>query len=218
MRSRGIGWLLLGGLLAAGLGCETVPKADYLALSADYARAQQELESARAQLAAERSAKENVAAQLAKLRGQVGPGVEVGMVDGRPAIRMPASLLYRPGEASITPEGTSALRRIAGILKSQYPDAEIRVEGHTDTDPIRVRANEYKNNWELASKRANEVLIFLVSQGGIDPKQIYSASFAMYRPVSADKAANRRVEIVVLPPRLGSGPALGAPTGASEEK
>ena len=104
-------------------------------------------------------------------------------------------------------------------MKKQYGDCEIRVDGHTDTDPISKTKNLYDSNWDLGAKRANEVVVFLTEKCGINPKQIYSASYGPYRPVSSNKADNRRVDIVLLPPMTpGSSVSSSSMTGATEEK
>jgi len=210
--------LFVGLIMVVGLGCDTVPKSDYDSLASQYRQAQAENSALKSELASARTAKDTAEADLAKLRGQLPPGAELHLIEGRPAIRMEASLLYGSGQAKITPAGQAALRQVASILQSTYRDAEIRVEGHTDTDPIKVTKNKYDTNWDLGSKRANEVVVFLTTKCGIDSSRVYSASYSMYRPISSSKPANRRVEIVVLPPTTGSGLTGSRMTGMSEEK
>ena len=220
MTGKIVSCLVLVALVAlVGLGCETVPKKDYDALASKYNKAVAERNALQSELAGARSEKEDIESELAALRGRLPAGASIHLLEGRPAIRMQASLLYASGSAKITSAGATALRQVASILKTTYSDAQIRVEGHTDTDPISKTRNRYDTNWDLGSKRANEVVVFLTTKCGIDPKRIYSASCSMYRPVSSNKASNRRVEIVVLPPMTGgSGVATSSMTGTSEEK
>jgi chemotaxis protein MotB len=88
-----------------------------------------------------------------------------------------------------------AIRRGGGKL-----NVEIRVEGHTDSDP--VRSGEYKNNWELSSARALAVVQFLSKNTGI-PEKVFSAlGYGPYQPIASNtteggKAKNRRVEIFI---------------------
>jgi flagellar motor protein MotB len=135
---------------------------------------------------------------LKSIQDQLPPGATVVMRNGEPAIVVEGSLMYGSGSANITTNGKQILDRVAGILNRSFPGHMVRVEGHTDADPIVRTKNLYKNNWELASKRATEVVEYLVTKG-VDPKRIYAGSFSMYHPVSTDKTKNRRVEIVVLP-------------------
>jgi len=211
--------VLMGLLMLAGLGCETVPKKDYVALKDEYNRTVAEKRALESELAAARTEKADIQSELDSLRGRLPTGATLHLLEGRPAIRMEASLLYGSGRAKLTSSGQTALRQVASILQNTYRDAEIRVDGHTDTDPIRKTKDKYDTNWDLSSKRANEVVVFLTTKCGIDPKRVYSSSYSMYRPVSSNKAANRRVEIVVLPPTgAGSGISGAGMTGLSEEK
>ena len=72
---------------------------------------------------------------------------------------------------------------------------QIRVEGHTDSDPIKV--SRWKSNQELSVARADAVKKYLVSKG-VDANEVSVAGFGSDRPKSSDKAQNRRVEIVVV--------------------
>ncbi len=220
MTGKVVSCLVLVALVAlVGLGCETVPKKDYDALASKYNKAVAERNALQSELASTRTEKEDIEGELDALRGRLPAGASIHLLDGRPAIRMQASLLYGSGKATITPGGAAALRQVASILKTTYRDAQIRVEGHTDTDPIKKTKNKYDTNWDLGSKRANEVVVFLTTKCGIDSKRIYSASCSMYRPISSNKTANRRVEIVVLPPGTArSRPSTGRMTGTSEDK
>lgn len=215
--------VLMGLVVTLGMGCDaTVPKKDYDALGANYKQAQDDNKALRSELTTTKSEKENAEAELAKLKANMGPlpgGVSTHTIGGQPAIRMEASLLYASGKADLTPAGKSALEQVASILKKQYGNCEIRVEGHTDTDPISRTKDKYDTNWDLGSKRSNEVVVYLTEKCGVDPKKVYSASYSMYRPIGSNKVANRRVEIVILPPMTpGSSYSPSGMIGEPEEK
>jgi chemotaxis protein MotB len=119
-------------------------------------------------------------------------------------MELPEKLLYKSGEASLTENGKATLRKVAAALNSQFAGYPFRVEGHTDSDPIRRTKNLYKSNWELSAARALEVVHFLTEQCGVDPKRVHAAAFGQYQPVvanttAAHKQQNRRAAIVVLP-------------------
>ena len=81
-------------------------------------------------------------------------------------------------------------------MKKEYPGKQIRVEGHTDADPIRV--SKWKSNQELSEARANAVRQYL-AQKGVDANSLSIRGFGADKPKSqTDKALNRRVEIVVI--------------------
>jgi len=135
---------------------------------------------------------------IKSLQDRLPPGATVVVRHGEPAIVVEGSLMYSSGSTDITPKGKQVLDSVAGILTRTFPGHMVRVEGHTDADPIQKTKNLNKDNWDLASRRATEVVRYLVGKG-VDPKRIYAGAFSMYQPVSTDKAKNRRVEIVVLP-------------------
>ena len=99
------------------------------------------------------------------------------------------------------------LNSIAEILK-QYPDREILVEGHTDDLPLQNELKEkYGSNWELSGQRAINVVKYLVYAQEIDPERIGAVAYGKFRPrvpnnSTENRAKNRRVEIVLLPPEL----------------
>jgi len=144
------------------------------------------------------------AAELEELRRRLGSDVEVSLKGGLVTIELPDKVLYKSGEAKLTSGGQATLRKVAGVLTSEFASYPVRVEGHTDTDPIKRTRKLYASNWELSAARALEVIHFLTEQCSIDPKRVHAAAFGQYKPVapnttSAGKQQNRRVAIVVLP-------------------
>jgi len=71
------------------------------------------------------------------------------------------------------------------------------VAGHTDTQPI--KKSEFASNWQLSTERAITVVQFL-QENGVKPANLSAAGYSEYQPVSkSTKAANRRIEIVIVP-------------------
>jgi chemotaxis protein MotB len=76
----------------------------------------------------------------------------------------------------------------------------IRVEGHTCNIPIDTF--EFPSNWELSTRRATNVLRFII-EGGVPATKMAAAGYADTRPVvpndsDSNRAKNRRVDIIVL--------------------
>ena len=89
------------------------------------------------------------------------------------------------------------------MLEKDFPDETIRIEGHTDNDPIKRTKQLYQSNWELSAVRAATVLHYLIDNCHLDPEKLYLAGFGKFQPVASNKnksgkKKNRRVEIVVL--------------------
>ncbi len=115
------------------------------------------------------------------------------------------SALFEPGKAELKPSSHAILMKVASTIKARYPRNYLRIEGHTDGTPIVHSKEKFKDNMELSLARATAVYAFLSSQGGIASSKMYTAGYGEHQPVrhpektAADRAANRRVEIVIMP-------------------
>lgn len=128
----------------------------------------------------------------------VAPGVSVVQTDEGAVIRMEGKVLFLSGSAELSKSGQDVLKKVLAELK-KYPDRTIRVDGHTDKDPINKSKSKYSSNWDLSATRATRVVEFLTARGGVSPKKVFVAGYSMHKPIStSSKAQNRRVEIVVL--------------------
>ena len=115
---------------------------------------------------------------------------------GTVTVRVPGDVLFDPGQATIRTAAKTTLDKVAAALKKDYSGKQIRVEGHTDADPIRV--SKWKSNQELSEARAAAVKQYL-AQKGVDGNSLTTRGFAADKPRSqTDKSLNRRVEIVVV--------------------
>lgn len=115
------------------------------------------------------------------------------------------SLLYSPGQSEFSDGGKDLVARVAGILKEQFPNRELLVEGHTDNQPI-VHSG-WRSNWELGAARSLTMLHELVDVHGMDPALVSAASYGEFRPASTNatpegRKSNRRAVIVILPEKL----------------
>lgn len=124
-------------------------------------------------------------------------GVDVGInARGELTMSVQGDVLFPSGSTKLNSGAETTLARIADVLKSDYPGNTIRVEGHTDNDPIKKTKNLYSDNRDLSLKRAYSVTKFLESKG-IDPAKVETVGHGQYKPKGSDKKQNRRVEIVV---------------------
>ena len=119
---------------------------------------------------------------------------------------MTADILFDPGKATVKSSAKAVLGRLGAALNDPlFKDKAIRIEGHTDADPIKRARKRYGSNWELGSARAIAVLEHLMKYSALDPstRTVYAASFSKYHPVAenksrSDKARNRRVEVIII--------------------
>lgn len=106
--------------------------------------------------------------------------------------------MFDSGKADIYPEAKQVIRDIAALLVEE-PN-RISIEGHTDNTPINTP--EFPSNWELSTKRATNVLKYLLEELKFDPKRLTAAGFGEWHPVAPNdtpenKAKNRRVDLIV---------------------
>jgi chemotaxis protein MotB len=127
-------------------------------------------------------------------------GVDVDRTHEGIRITIPERVFFGLGQANLTSQGRLTLDRIARLIRDQYPNRMIRVDGHTDDTPIRKVRAKFPTNWELSTARACVVVRYLVDKG-LNPHRVFPAGFSYYRPAAtgpSDKSRNRRVEILVL--------------------
>ena len=123
------------------------------------------------------------------------PGIKITKTSEGAVITVQGKILFLSGSAELSKNGYGVLKKVSTEL-NKYPDRKIRVDGHTDSDPI--KKSKYSSNWDLSATRSTRVVEYLTSKGKVNPKRITVAGYSHYKPVSKEKATNRRVEIVVL--------------------
>lgn len=126
-------------------------------------------------------------------------------VDAQPGregltLRIADNLLFASGQAELMYEGMMLISQLTGFLNAF--EGEISIEGHTDNIPINTP--QFPSNWELSSDRAISVLHFLEFDG-IPADRMRAVGYADTRPLQpndtpANRAANRRVELVLREP------------------
>jgi chemotaxis protein MotB len=142
---------------------------------------------------------------LGRFKGLIDSGkLRVQMQDGRMVVELATDILFPSGSANLSKDGKAAIMEVAGLLAS-IPNRSFQIEGHTDNVPIST--GQYHSNWELASARALTVLHTMVDSG-MPANRISAASYGESKPAKANdtpenKAANRRIEIVVTPDLSG---------------
>jgi len=82
------------------------------------------------------------------------------------------------------------------------PEINIMIEGHTDD--LQINTAEFPSNWELASKRAINVVHYFENLEGIEVKKLKCLSYGENHPLVPNnsvqnRAKNRRVEIFLEP-------------------
>ncbi len=203
------GFCLFGmlGMLAAGTGCGELKRLrrENQQLNENVSTLQQEnaeLSTKATQYETELKRLENSRRELEeKLKGT---GAIVRVKNGAVSVVLPDAILFDSGQTTLRPQSKTTLKKIANILKNEAPNEIIRIEGHTDNDPVVKQKEKYKTNWELSAARAAAVLHYMVEECGVSPSRVYISGFGQYQPIAdnkskAGKAKNRRVEFVIVP-------------------
>ena len=114
-----------------------------------------------------------------------------------------SEVLFGQGQAELGPEGKQDMAKFAATLVNISKDIPkdidwiLRVDGHTDKQPIRTA--RFPSNWELSTARALSVTKFLISQG-IPPNRLAATGFGEFQPIDSrdDEIGylrNRRIEL-----------------------
>ena len=147
-----------------------------------YEQQGQQLQAARAQAAAEQS-------QLAKMQQE-----QKWVVAG--------DVLFSEGGYQLGANGKQALSQYVPKLQS-LQNAKVVVYGYTDNLPVGppLQRAGIANNIDLSSRRADNVVAYLTSQG-VNPNIISAKGFGDTHPVAPNdtpdgRAKNRRIEIVL---------------------
>jgi chemotaxis protein MotB len=157
----------------------------------------------------------SVTATLSSFASQAGihGEISVNMNTEGIVISLSNALLFEPGSAEVRLESVETLQKVAEILKTT--DHLVRVEGHTDNIP--TNSPMYPTNWELSVARAVAIVRFLVEEEGIPPERLSAAGYAEFKPrvandSRANRALNRRADIVIVYPEQSRSFTIGSPT------
>jgi chemotaxis protein MotB len=173
---------------------------------ADLDKAQDELKQAKSDLQQSAQQKDADSKLLDELKKQAGGGGDVQGQNGQITLTMVDKVLFKSGEAELSPDGEQLLMRLGGVLKSA--DKLVEVAGHADNQQVKSEVRElYPTNWELSAARATNVVRYLQEVVGLKPSRLKAAEYGSYRPVASNgtekgRAKNRRIEILLLPNRI----------------
>ena len=147
--------------------------------------------------------KERLTKLAQDLRSTLAPLVKEGKVrvtqnSRGVSVEINASVLFDPGDATLTGESTQALSALAGLLKND--SHAVQVEGHTDITPISNAL--FASNWELSAVRASSVVRLFIDNG-VAPGRLSVVGFSSNMPVAPNdtvqgRARNRRVAVTIL--------------------
>ncbi len=138
----------------------------------------------------------------------VGKDIQLTLVeDGKGLeIAFDNAILFATGNAELLPEAGQSLLELMEVLKTSGKPFVIRIEGHTDDNPI-LNNTRYPSNWELSAARAS-IIVRLFEGHGFSPDSLTAVGYGSARPfvpnrdekgtpISSNQAKNRRVLVKV---------------------
>jgi chemotaxis protein MotB len=116
-------------------------------------------------------------------------------------INIDDKICFDSGKADLKQDIKPALGKITTIL-GDYPENKIVIEGHTDNVPIST--SRFRDNWQLSTERALSVLNYILRDQRLNATRFSAAGYSEFNPIvpndtPANRALNRRVDIVVVP-------------------
>lgn len=157
------------------------------------------LEKTQDQLATEKAAREAAEKKAAQALADLQKIAAVTKEARGMVITLSGSVLFASNESTLLPAAMIKLNEVADALTKGNPDSNITVEGHTDSQ------GQKQYNQDLSKKRADAVRDQLVSRG-VAQDRIKAVGIGSDRPIASNNTAegranNRRVEIIVEPPK-----------------
>jgi chemotaxis protein MotB len=125
--------------------------------------------------------------------------IEINMQPRGLVVSFTQAALFPSGEDVISPDAYEGLEKVAMAI-NRLPNP-VRLEGHTDSLPIRTP--RFHSNWELSAARSIALMEILSEKFGVPQERLSVAGYADTAPIAPNdtqegRARNRRVDIVVL--------------------
>ncbi|OGI04324.1 MAG: hypothetical protein A2Y25_08645 [Candidatus Melainabacteria bacterium GWF2_37_15] len=128
-------------------------------------------------------------------------GIKTRVTERGLIINMVGNIFFESSASKLRPESLEVIKQVGAVLKEKFPYNLIRVEGHSDNQPM--TSSVYPSNWELSAARAASIVRYFIDNAGIEKDRFVVVGYGDTRPVAtnsteAGRNANRRVEIIVL--------------------
>lgn len=146
---------------------------------------------------------------LHQLTASLGQELQKGSIEirleGRGLIiSLQEKAFFPSGTDAIDPSTIPVLAKVAQEIQ-RLPNS-VRLEGHTDSVPIRT--SRFRSNWDLSAARSIAVLRLFAGEFHIAPVRMAVAGYADSMPVASNetvdgRSRNRRVDLVILNERFG---------------
>ena len=135
-----------------------------------------------------------------ELKAEIEAGrIQVNLQPRGLVVSFQQAMLFPSGEDVISESASESLEKVAAAM-AKIPNPA-RLEGHTDSRPI--RNSRFRSNWELSAARSIALLEILSTRFHAPRERISIAGYADNAPLASNdteegRARNRRVDIVIL--------------------
>ena len=116
-----------------------------------------------------------------------------GHTDDQPIV------IKKPKPEPAAPPPPPPAKKGKGGKKAEPPKPPPKAEEKPEKAEPPPGVLPFMTNWELSAARALTVVHYLQDEAKIDPTRLAAVAFSQYRPVSKNRAKNRRIEIVLYP-------------------
>lgn len=125
--------------------------------------------------------------------------IQVEMTARGIVVTMREAAFFQPGDDRVQASSIPMIAKVAETVRA-LPNP-VRMEGHTDSVPIRTE--RFRGNWELSAARAIAMMELMTSRFGVPPAKVAIAGYADTAPVAPNdtaegRAKNRRVDVIIL--------------------
>jgi chemotaxis protein MotB len=135
-----------------------------------------------------------------ELKKEIADGrIQINMEPRGLVVSFMQAALFPSGEDVISKDAQDGLQKVAAAI-NRLPNP-VRLEGHTDSRPIRTP--RFRSNWELSAARSIALQELFSGSLGVSRDRMSIAGYADTAPIAsnedeAGRARNRRVDIVIL--------------------
>ncbi len=128
-------------------------------------------------------------------------GVNAKITETGLLITFKEDLLFFSASAALTDRAMATLDKVGALISQQFAMHNIRVEGHTDNQPINTIM--FPSNWELSTARSSAIIRYFLTRFKFIPGIFTAVGYSDTRPIEDNKTPegrekNRRVEILIL--------------------
>jgi OOP family OmpA-OmpF porin len=156
----------------------------------------EDLEGTRIKAQGDLDQKQEIARRITIAQGMFSPSEAVIVQNelGSVIIRV-IGIKFSSGKSSLTASQIALIGKVAKAIK-EFPDANITVEGHTDSE------GSESNNQEISEQRANAVAMELAQKLEVSASTLTVAGYGESQPISTNKtkagrAENRRIDVLL---------------------